>query len=208
MIIPLIMRIFKNQLLILLILSYSGFASGQKSWSLSISYSPRVEHRDSHIRDLFYYPLSPTLISNLRFADHFSASLGISFHFQKDRSEALYFVSSPTLPSYVILRTYLYEIPFQLNYHFNDRERKLEPYIKTSFRYTLSHENGEMYFNGIEQDYNFNDSYILWDFGAGLDIKINEVLAIICQTSFGIGLKHYYDDFRYFEPLAGLRYSF
>jgi hypothetical protein len=202
------MKISKNLLLIILILSSSMLAFGQRSWSVSISYSPRVEHRGSYIRDLFYYPLSPVFISDFRPTDHFSVSLGISFHYQKDRTESLYFVGTPTPPSYCILRTYLYEIPLQFNLHIFDRSKKLDPFIKTSIRYTFSHESGEIYYPGIQRNSYFNDNYVLWDFGAGLDINISETISIISQISYGIGLKHYFDDFKYFEPQAGLRYTF
>ena len=202
------MKTLRNLLLISLILLYPMLTFGQRFWSVSISNSPRVEHRGSYIKDLFYYPISPTLISNVRFTDHLSASIGIGFHFQKDRSEALYFVHSQTPPSYVILRTYLYEIPVQLNYHFNDKAKRLDPFLKTSIRYSLNYENGEMYFSGFEKNFTLDDSYILWDSGAGINININEAFSIICQVSFGIGLKHYFDNFRYFEPLAGVKYTF
>lgn len=56
--------------------------------------------------------------------------------------------------------------------------------------------------------YNYEDSYILWDFGAGINFKIKHNFFILCQVSYGIGLKHEYEDFKYFEPLIGLVYKF
>jgi hypothetical protein len=194
----------KRHLLILIIVHISLlFTNGQGTWSISISYSPRIEHRDPGIKNLLYYPISPCISTDFRMADRLSLSIGAYFHFEKDKVEAF------GIPDkYYISKTFLYEVPLQFNYHLNDKTKKFAPYIKTAIRYTFYHLSIAMHDNESITTNNYNDSYILWDFGAGFNLRIKENIFLQSQISYGIGLKHAYEEFKYFEPLIGLRYTF
>jgi hypothetical protein len=177
--------------------------NGQGPWSISISNSPRIEHRDPRLKNLLYYPFSPSIITDYRMTDRFSFSTGVFFHYEKDKDHAIGIPST-----YFIFKTYLYEVPIQSNYHFNDKTNKFDPFIKTAIRYTFYHLSSTMH---VQEDIiksHYNDSYVLWDFGAGLNFKIHENLFLRCQLSYGFGLIHEYKNFRYFEPLISLGYTF
>jgi hypothetical protein len=177
--------------------------TGQGSWSILISNSPRIEHRDPGVKNLLYYPFSPSISTDYRITDRFSLSCGAFFHYEKDKDYAIGIPST-----YFVFNTYLYEVPIQLNYHLNDKTKKFAPFIKTAIRYTFYHLSSSMHRQEDIIKSHYNDSYILWDVGAGFTLKIKENFFVLSQISYGIGLKHEYKDFKYFEPLIGLGYRF
>ena len=175
----------------------------QRPWSILISNTPRIEHRDLGIKNLLYYPISPSIGIDYNFTDRFSLLIGTFLHFDKDKDEAI------GIPDrYFILKTSLYEVPFQFNYNLKDKSKIFVPFIKTAIRYSFYHLSATFHDNEDITTTNYNDSYILWDFGAGINFKIKENFFLRGQASYGLGLKHVYKDFKYFEPLIGLGYTF
>lgn len=192
----------KRQILIFAIFSI-GFinANGQGPWSISIAYAPRIEHRGPYIRNLFYYPVSPGIIADLKITNRISLSSGLLFHYETDEN----YSGSPHIR--YTYKTYLFEVPLQTNYHLYAQTRKFDPFLKSSFRYThfslvLKREQTA---DIIKNQY--DDYYFLLDFGAGLNLKIQDNIIFRLQLSYGLGIKHEYKNFRYFEPMISFGYK-
>jgi hypothetical protein len=175
-------------------------------WSISLSNSPRFEHRYAGEKNLYYYSFSPGFAADYRISDHLSVAGRLTFHHAKSLYEPI--VYGLPLGYYIDLRNSLLEIPVQVNYHLLGGSHRLDPYFKAGIRYTYDHLTSVMTsFEGTETTYD-NDSYFLADAGVGAYFRIKDNFSAIGEISYGIGINHFYSDFRYVETLIGLRYTF
>jgi outer membrane autotransporter protein len=138
-----------------------------------------------------------------RIADKVSLSIGTFFHYDKEINDALGIPSA-----FLTSKTYLYEVPLQLNYHFKDYSKKFDPFLKTTVRYSYSYVSSTFQYQEDISKSHYNNSYVLWDIGAGLNFRINKNIFLGCQLSYGLALKYTYKNFKYIEPLISLGYTF
>jgi len=176
-----------------------------KPWSVSLSYAPKFE---------IWRPLNPTndiffksfeISVNKKLSQHFSFGVGINYQNLNKYGHSL---DLETGIERDIKTNYTYlDFPIQINYHFLNDPKKIDPYVKAAFINSYYHE----YFEETGIDYYKSDSYakylILWDLGIGSFLKINNRLSIMCQVSLGFGINHYNPQYTFFKSQIGLSYN-
>lgn len=197
----------------LLIFSGMSFINGQISkeqsnhpWSFSLSYAPKFEIRRPINRNSQMFFKSINIMTDYRFKDHFSIAFGLDYCQNTESDKSLNFNGS-TPTSYMLYRTSFTEFPIQLNYHFSDYMKNLDPYLKTSLRSIYYH---YYYRRESSQDYYTakSDNYFLFcDLGFGSYLKVRDKISLMFQASIGFGLKYHTPQYTYFEGLVGFRYS-
>ena len=197
---------------LLIILSIAFSLKGQDSkrdvnpWSISFSYSPKLEISKSipfNSNQPFYKSYNNMV--DYRFDRHFSLSFGINVNFEKEYySNSDFDGMNYNITSYSE-KIVLFEFPVQLNYHFRDTSKVFNPYLKLGLRNSLYHR--DIFISPQNASYPSTRYFLLMDMGLGSYLKLSDRVSLIYEASVGFGLKYLRSDYVYLEGLFGLRYS-
>jgi hypothetical protein len=197
----------KRKILILFSILSIGFSSisGQesesfKTWSISVSYSPKFEIPTGVTQSKDKYFLGFEFNADRRLSKHFSVQFGVNY-LSLNKTDQM-----QGIPSIKFMSNYSFlEFPLQINYHFLNKSNIFDPYVKTSLINSYYH--SVVGVEIIELDTFKEDKYCLFgDIGIGTTVKINNKLSLIGQTSLGFGIKYINPQY-YFKGLIGIRYS-
>jgi hypothetical protein len=197
---------------VLIILGITSILNGQDSkrdsnpWSISFSYSPKLEisrYLQYSGGQPFYKSFNNMIDYRLR--RHLSLSFGINVNFEKeDYSNSDYNGISYDFRTFSE-KIVLFEFPVQLNYHFRDTSKFFNPYIKLGLRNSFYHRDFVILPENLS--YPYTRYFLLMDLGLGSYLKVSNHLSLIYEASVGFGLKYLRSDYVYLEGLIGLRYT-
>jgi hypothetical protein len=177
-------------------------------WSLSLSYSPKMglNFSDSYPSAPWEsYLFSIDLRAEHKFADRLSYSFGLNFNRNHESISQIIFDGPAEISE---SDSYLIEFPLQINYHFVNTPKRIDPYGKLALRNSYLNFNKVGTIGNEPLSYKKSDYFLFIDLGFGTNFKINEVFSIIFESTIGYGLVYDRQGFGYLEGLLGLRYTF
>lgn len=178
-------------------------------WSLSLSFAPKVGFdlfRNIPPHDINEsYLLSLDLRADHKVSKKFFYSFGVNFstnekhvyHLRFDAASADYFSFG-----------YLIEFPLQINYHFINDSKRINPYLKMAIRNSYYHLNSAGTYGASPYSISTSDYFLLSDLGLGTNFQLNDKFSILVESCIGYGLIYWRPNFGYYEGLLGLRYTF
>lgn len=175
-------------------------------WSVSFSISPQFEvpKYDSYAGESFLVSFDNKF--NYRFRDHFSLTFGLGFSFKESTNLSIVFNGISYESENIFEKVYLFEFPFQMNYHFRKSSKQIDPYFKIALKNSCYYYDYESYSPQVQfKTYSIKYS-VLMDMGIGSYLKITDRISLIYEASIGVGINYYVPDYTYFEGLVGLRY--
>jgi hypothetical protein len=202
-------------IMILLFISISAKVIAQNKddqsypWSLSFAYSPKINISKNSINlsfgDQTYFTSFDYKIDH-RFSKHFSFAIGVDINKVSTNINYQSYNGANYQDENYSIKTVLMELPIQLNFHFRDTSKILDPYVKIAFRMGFFYQRTENYSYGFENYEGIRYQNFL-DMGLGSYLELSQRISFKYETSFGYGINYIRKNYFYFEGLIGLRYT-
>jgi hypothetical protein len=202
-----LISVFLMTTMLVLVSGQESKTSQSYPWSVSLSYAPKIglDLFDSYsIYPYSIYLLSLDLRAEHRFSDKFSYSFGIDFNRNHNTISQIIF-DAPAEKSKS--KSYLIEVPIQINYHIIRTPKHIDPYIKMSLSNSYLHYFKDGTIGGNSFSIKESEYFLYYDLGFGSNFKINEAISIRFESSIAYGLIHDKNSFNYLEGLLGISYA-